>query len=381
MSLQRRLTIFQILEKTRFDTGSVHQMFQAACGLHDLGHAVVIISREDDDLADRTRKHGLEFHALPFRRQFDLPTILGLRRLFWTYRPDVVHVHKGLSHALGLLASVGAPLEAFVVNRGVSFPLTRWNRFKYRVDRVDRIVAVSRAIREALVASGGIVPGRVDVVYSGTDTEFFDPSRWSRNDSRKELGIGVGPEHFLITQVGVRDWKGWKELIEAFAILREERSHLRLVLAGCRSLQEVEKIRLEASLRGVAGDVSALGVRDDMPRLFAASDLVVDASWDGTGVTGTIREAMSMGRPVVATDCGGNRELVSSREIGWLVPPKKPAALVMAIEEVVTGPEHASATGRAARARVVQSFSARQRIERLEALYLQILDERHLPAL
>ena len=78
-----------------------------------------------------------------------------------------------------------------------------------------------------------------------------------------------------------------------------------------------------ASERGVATHVTAVEYRDDMPNVFASCDLVVDASWAGTGITGTIREAMAMRKPVIATDCGGNRELVSSPEVGWLIPAKE----------------------------------------------------------
>ena len=75
-----------------------------------------------------------------------------------------------------------------------------------------------------------------------------------------------------------------------------------------------------------------------MPNVFASCDLVVDASWAGTGITGTIREAMAMEKPVIATDAGGNRELVSSPEVGWLIPMKDRAALTGALLEVIGDP-------------------------------------------
>ena len=67
------------------------------------------------------------------------------------------------------------------------------------------------------------------------------------------------------------------------------------------------------------GRVLTMPYRTDMPQVLAACDIVVDASWAGTGITGTIREAMAIGRAVVATDCGGNRELVGEKEKGVCV--------------------------------------------------------------
>src|SRR5207244_11333834 len=90
--------------------------------------------------------------------------------------------------------------------------------------------------------------------------------------------------------------------------------------------------------------------RVDIPRGFASSDRVVDASWAGTGITGTIREAMAMQKAVIATDCGGNRELVSSPDVGWLIPPKDVAALTGAIAEVLHDPARRATAAASARA-------------------------------
>ena len=88
-----------------------------------------------------------------------------------------------------------------------------------------------------------------------------------------------------------------------------------------------------------------------------------------------------MSRPVIATDCGGNAELVSSPDVGWLVRPKDVRALSTAIGEVISNPARAARVGQAARRRVVSGFSKEKRIEKLEALYAEILStkERRQP--
>jgi glycosyltransferase involved in cell wall biosynthesis len=124
--------------------------------------------------------------------------------------------------------------------------------------------------------------------------------------------------------------------------------------------------------------VTAVEYRIDMPNVFASCDLVVDASWAGTGITGTIREAMAMEKPVIATDCGGNGELVSSANVGWLIPLRDHAALTAAIREVIEQPGRASAVARNARQHIVRSFSKETRIEKLERLYAEILANKKL---
>src|SRR6185436_7775602 len=130
---------------------------------------------------------------------------------------------------------------------------------------------------------------------------------------------------------------------------------------------------------GISSYVTPIEYRTDMPNVFASCDLVVDASWAGTGITGTIREAMAMAKPVIATDAGGNRELLSSPDVGWLIPMKDRAALTNALREVIEDPARAERVGRAAREHVVQGFSKELRISRLEELYLTVLSANRSP--
>jgi glycosyltransferase involved in cell wall biosynthesis len=359
------LRIFQILEFNQFNTGSVHQMFQAATGLRERGHEVTILSKPDATLAAKAAENDVRFHGLPFRHQFDFDTVRRLRRLIRDERPDVIHVHKGVSHALALAATWHQPAGAFVVNRGVSFPLDYWNRGKYRTRRVDRVVTVCQQIKDVIVESGKLPDEKVQVIYAGTDVNVFDPAKWDARAFRREKNIP--DDRFVIAQVGVRDWKGWKELIDSVSDIVPQHPNVHLLLIGCRNEAEANEVRAYAN----ADWVTPIEYRTDMPNVFASCDLVVDASWAGTGITGTIREAMAMAKPVIATDAGGNRELVSSRDVGWLIPMKDRAALTNALREVIES--DASAVAKRARQHVINGYSKELRISRLEELYSSIL--------
>jgi glycosyltransferase involved in cell wall biosynthesis len=365
------MKIFQVLEFNQFNTGSVHQMFQAATGLRERGHEVTIVSKPDATLEARARENGVAFHGFPFRNQFDFDTIRRLHKLIRAERPDVIHVHKGVSHALALAATWRDRVPAFVVNRGVSFPLDLWNRGKYRTNRVDRVVTVCQEIKDVIVASGKLPPEKVEVVYAGTDVQSFDPAKWDPRAFRREKG--VGDDRFVVAQVGVRDWKGWKELIDSVTDVVPRHPNVHLLLIGCRHEREKNEVLDYALAAGVGEHVSAVEYRTDMPNVFASCDVVVDASWAGTGITGTVREAMAMEKPVIATDAGGNRELVTSSAVGWLIPMKDRAALTGALLDVIGDRSRSAAVGRAAREHVVQGYSKELRITRLERLYTDIL--------
>lgn len=366
------MRIFQILEFNQFNTGSVHQMFQAAAGLRERGHDVTIVSRPDDKLASRARERGVDFAGLPMRNAFDVASIVKLRKLVAEKQPDVIHVHKGVAHGLALAATLRHPVGAFVVNRGVSFPLDVWNRAKYRTKRVDRVVTVCEQIRTVIVDSGKLPPEKVEVVYAGTDVTHFDPAKWDARAFRHEKDID--DHRFVVAQVGVRDWKGWKQLVDATRNVAERHPNVQLLLIGCRNDAERDEVLRYARERGMDRHVNAIEYREDMPNVFASCDLVVDASWAGTGITGTIREAMAMQKPVIATDAGGNRELVSTPEVGWLVPMKDVAALTSAMLTVIEDRGRAARVAENARQHVVTGFSKELRITRLEKLYARIIE-------
>lgn len=349
-------------------------MFQAASGLAERGHRTFVVSRPDRTLEERCVAANVSFLPLPLRNELDIRSMLRFSRFVREFRPDVIHVHKGIAHAVALGGTLRHRAAAFVVNRGVSFPLDLLNRAKYRTERVDRIVTVCQQIKDVVVESGGISPARVEIVYAGVDVELFDPAKWSREDFRAEKGIA--PEVFLFAQVGVRDWKGWRELIEAFAVVRRKQPHARLALIAVKSKEQEQQVLAYAAAAGVGDHVYAIEYRSDMARVLSSADCIVDASWAGTGVTGTIREAMALAKPVIATDCGGNRELVSSSEVGWLIPQKNHEQLVAAMEQVIESPARRNAVGEAAMSHVRNGFSRESRITHLEQLYRDILRTR-----
>jgi glycosyltransferase involved in cell wall biosynthesis len=367
-----RLRILHLIEKNRLNTGSVVQMLAAVNGLVRRGHEVWVGSRAGGDLELACAAAGLPFLELPFRGPMDPTTASRLRRHLRRHETDILHVHKGRAHGVALVAATGlGRCPRLVVNRGVSFPLDIFNRWKYRHPRVAAVVCVADAVRVVVIQSGGLRPDRVHTIHSATDPDIFDPEHTTGAGLRKE--IGFDPDHIVVGQVSVRDWKGWHDLLTGFALVARRSNAARLLLVGCEPEAEKTKVEEAARAAGLADRVVTLPYRTDMPEVLAACDVVTDASWAGTGITGTIREAMAMGRAVTATDCGGNRELVVDGEVGLVVPPRDPEALAATLTRLVSDPNLRNRLGTAARQRVVENFSTENRIDKLEALYRKVL--------
>jgi glycosyltransferase involved in cell wall biosynthesis len=363
--------IVHVLEKNRLTTGSVVQMMEAAAGLAARGHRVTVVSRPGGDLEQACDEAIVGLFQLPLRHGLDVGSARRLRRLLILGGTDVVHVHKGRGHGIALLAATRlGRLPVVVVNRGVSFPLDRFNRWKYRHPRVRAVVCVAEAVREVVIRSAGVEPGRVVTVRSGTDVSRFDPDHVHGAAIRRELGMTS--DHLVVGQVSVRDWKGWREVVDSVARLVPGWPNLRLVLIGCEPDPVRRVVEDQVATHGLADFVILTGFRSDMPEVLAACDIVVDASWAGTGITGTVREAMAMAKPVVATDCAGNSELVDA-DVGRVVPPRDVEALTAALAELLASDHLRVRLGRAGRRRVEAGFSTERRVVRLEGLYRRLV--------
>ena len=131
------------------------------------------------------------------------------------------------------------------------------------------------------------------------------------------------------------------------------------------------EVRRRASEAGLDSRIVFAGFRDDTPDLMAAMDLLLLTS-SQEGLPNAILEAMAAGRPVVATDVGGCRELVTEGATGHLVPRDDPDALAEKAIRVLTLPDRGRSLGEAGRRRVLAEFSVEVMAGRIRDLYLSV---------
>ena len=288
----------------------------------------------DAVLAARAAEEGIPVHAVGMHGTWDLGAVLGLVRLTWRLRPDVVHWHAARAHAIGAMAALLAPGPARVLSRRVQFPVRRsaGSILLYALP-VDRIAAISGAVRDALVQSG-VRPEIIDVVPSGADpAPAMDPS--ARRAIR--AGLGCGEEDVAgIVVSALSAGKGHHDLLHAAAAALPRAPRLRLWIAGTGALEKdlYEKCRT----LGLGPSVRFLGFRNDVPELLRAADFFCLPS-HSEGLGSSILEAMGAGLPVIATRVGGIPEAVEGWGSGILVRPSHPVELVEALVAMVMTPD------------------------------------------
>ena len=245
---------------------------------------------------------------------------------------------------------------------------------KYRLTHADALVTVSKAVADSL---GKMNHPLIRVIYNGVDLSLFDPARIGGGGVREELGI-AGETPLLLLAGRVDTTKGQDIAITALSLLQATpRPHL--LIAGEASAQDHRwpgVLRGLADELGVAAQVHFLGNRDDMPRLMAASELVLVPSLESAkeGFGRVAMEAMAMKRPVVASSTGGLPEVVT-REMGTLVPQGDAQALAEAVDHLLTAPEERGRMGEAGRKRVEKLFSLDRTVSEVKRLYTELLEK------
>jgi len=366
------LSVLHVIESPSW-TGAMAQTFALCAGLVRRGHRVTLATTPGSILEARAREAGLDVVTLNLNSELNPVTIARLVGLVVARSVDVVHAHRAHAHSLALIAAAltGRP---FVVSRRVSFRPkdNAGSRLKYRSRAVSRVVAVSQAVRDVLVRYG--VPSeRVVVVYSGSDPSVY---RAGLDGSRVRREFGIPDDAPLVGKVAnfYRRWKGHDTFLAAAARVRAASPGARFLLAG--HLTDGESMRGMVDAAGLAGSVALAGYRPDVPEVLAALSVSVNCPKAGEGLSGAVRESLAAGVPVVATDVGGNRELVLDGRTGLLVPPDDPDALAAAILRLLGDRAFAAGLAAAGARFVRERLTEDRMVEETERVYRDVLRER-----
>jgi glycosyltransferase involved in cell wall biosynthesis len=253
--------------------------------------------------------------------------------------------------------------------------LKRW--YNGIMARGERVIAISEFIANHVVDRYGCDPARIRVIPRGVDLLRFDPQNVSAErviQLAREWRLPDGVPVIMLPGRLTR-LKGHPILIEAMAQLGR-RDMCCLLVGGddghTRYRRELENL---IRARGVESMVRLVAHCRDMPAAFMLADVVVSASVEPEAFGRVAAEAQAMGRPVVASDHGGSREVVVPGKTGWLVKPGDAAALAAAIDEALALDADARALlATQASERVRAEFSRERMCEATLGVYAELLD-------
>lgn len=328
---------------------------------------------------DRIRAAGLIAHSVPITRaglrpDRELWAVVALFRLYRRLRPDLVHLVALKAIVLGGLAARLAGVPAVVAAfagfghiasapgwRGRGLRLVLRAILPLAVPRRARIIAQNPDDRGKIA---GVLGGDREIALIrgvGVDLERFRPAPEPE-----------GPVTVVLASRLLKS-KGVGEFVAAARKLKAAGSTAQFVLAGepdNRNPATVAREQLAAWHRD--GAVAWIGHCDDVPALLARSHIVCLPSYYGEGVPLSLLEAAAAGKPIVATDIAGCREVVRHGDNGLLVPTRDVDALAAALGSLIGDGALRRRLGQRSRETAVQDFGAQRAIADTLAIYRQL---------
>ena len=240
---------------------------------------------------------------------------------------------------------------------------------------VNLFIYMSQAIEKHYLARG-ISASQGRVIYDSFDLQTDIHSN-HRQALRSEFG--VAEQGWVISNIGRLDWwKGHEYFVEAIGQAIKSTPNIKALIVGepdatALSQSYYQKIQEQVQRLGLVDHVIFTGFRTDIPEIMAASDIIVHSASEPEPFGRVAVEAMTAGRPIVATAAGGILEIVKDQETGLLVPPKDATAMAEAIHYLSENRERAVEMGRAGRLDAERRFSLDKHIASIQEVYEQLL--------
>ena len=342
------------LDSGREWRGGQRQVYLLARGQRELGHEPLVVAAPDAPLIRRLRSAGIAAAEVRMRGDWDIAAAGRVRTALRTWNADLIHAHDAHSHAIGLAALIGRRSVPLVVTRRVAF--VPHGRLKYG-HRVSRFIAVSGAVRDAMV-TGGVDGSRIELVYDGVTR----PRVAKRRDWRAECGW---PDDSVVCGIvgAMSAEKGVGILSEIRDRLQEpSRSRIRLVLLGGK----------RDCAQSVGGFTAfCAGFVDEIHDAMAGLDILLHPS-SAEGLGTAVIDAVALGVPPVAFRVGGLPEVIDDQRSGLLVPAGDVAAFAAAIDRLVCDEDLRRLLGAAGPERAAR-FSVERMVRGTQGVYENVL--------
>ena len=338
--------------------GAERQVCDLADALANGGHKVTVVALTGNI---ETAPAAAEVEIIALRMQKTLSGFLQamskLRKIVLEKQPDAVHAHMFHANIMArLLRLSGAKIPRLICTAHNTNEGGKVRMLAYRLTNFlsDFNTNVSQEAVDAFVAKKAFRQGQLLAMPNGIDTDKFKKILTQSDINALRNTLGITAQHFCFIAIGrLHEAKDYPNLLAAFHALVQQQPHARLLIVGAGSL-ECELKQLCSTL-GLQAHCQFLGLRTDIAALLNAADaFVLSSRYEGFGLV--VAEAMACEKPVVATDCGGVKEVTGGN--GFLVPPQNPHALAQAMQQCMELTSDARLQmGTASRKHIESSFS------------------------
>lgn len=337
------------------------------CDRNKFEMVVLCIESPLGPFADELKNNGIEFFQLSRQPGFDINLIKQIRRTIKSNQVDIIHCHQYTPWVYGVIAAAFSKTKVIFTEHGRFYPdSSSWKRKLINPILnlfTDQVTAISKATKQALVEFENIPKKSIEVVYNGIAALEIIQSDVDK--LKKELAI---PEnHSVLGTIARFDpIKNHTMMLEAFALVLEQRPNTTLIIVG--DGDERENIETSIKRQNLANNVILSGYQSKPHNYLALMDIYLLSSLS-EGTSMTLLEAMSISKPCIVTDAGGNSEVVINNQNGFVTKNDDTDAFAKAISTLLTTPEQSSEFGKNSKGRFNQLFSENVMNEKFSSLY------------
>jgi len=318
------------------------------------------------EYAKELEKHNIDVSLLNGRK-YPLKNAFMLGQILKKGKFDVVHSHSGVDRDAVLGAMLAGVRIIVHTDHGRFYPDSKWSRINHKFfSRFrDKVITVSDELKSFMGNEVGVEQDKLTRIYNGVATNNLDIDV---NKKKKELGIS--PDDKVIGIIArLAPVKDHKTLFLAFKKVREKISNVKLLVIGDGRQKDI--LMKQADDIGEQKNIIFLGAREDVPELLQIMEVAcLSSTHEGHSIT--LTEAMAAAKPVVATDVGGNPELVIDNVTGILVPPQNPDEMADALLKLLDNEKLRKSMGEAGRKRIKEKFSIENTVKEYEKLYFDL---------
>ena len=338
---------------------------------------IVVCSFKSGELQHCLEQSGISVRIIKRRFKFDPICIYRLYSIIKKENIDIVHTHCHKPNTTGRFAAKLASVPVIIANE---HNVDSWkSNWQLTLDRwlaaySDKIIAVSEAVKSFYVKNANIPTDKFEVIYNGVDLDFWQknmPSQKAILEKKAKLGLLQGNK--VIAAIGrLHPQKGHEYLLRAAKKIISRMGNLKFLIVGDGPMKE--SLESLSERLGIKENVVFTGKRDDVKDMLCISDFSVVSSIR-EGFSNVVLESMACSKPVVATDVGGNKEIIIDGENGFIVPSRNEDALADKIQALAGNEELTIRMGLAAK-ETVKNFSLSQMKYKTEKLYEELMDKK-----
>ncbi|NQU76747.1 MAG: glycosyltransferase [Planctomycetes bacterium] len=368
------IRVCQLITELR-PAGAERCVYELATRLPPERFAVEVVGLRGGEMMDRLQMAGVTARALGVRGKLDIAKWPELLRILRRGRFDILHTHLFHADLVGRPAAIAVGLPHVV--HTVHVAERRFRPWQFAWARAaaysaDRIVCVSRGVRDHHRRLTGLPPGKYTIIHNGIDIASYARDATRRAQLRQEWSLR--DDDLLCAFVGrLNEQKGADVLLEAFEQAAKTKSKtcpkLHLVLAGDGPQRHF--LTDSAQKSPAAGRVRILGFTNDVPGLLSAADILCQPSrWEGFCLAAA--EAMAASLPVVASNVPGLNEVVTDGQTGILCKSGSTAQFAAALIRLAEDPTLRLRLGQTGRRHAMERFDVDQFVARHAELYESI---------